>query len=462
MLIIGAALYLILLFTASHAKIGYFWHITDIHYNPRYSTNGDSRRNCRPPDGGHVGSSSRSPGRFGDYDCDPPWVLVESAVRFMRTRQGDNIEFILWTGDVTSHDVAASPELQWAALSNITALMKTFFSSQFVFPVLGHDDGPQRYSDLFELWRTWLPPEAGNTFAAGGYYSIEMKKEKLRLVLLNTNLYMGAQTEEDPKGQWKWLEATLEKSKKNGETVFLVGHVPPGVDDRMPHGSAHPGSSFDSRFTRKYLRLVRQYHDVITGQFFGHLHADSFRIMFDAEGRRPVSWLMVAPAVTPRRQHGAAINPGLRLYTFNTDNGQIQDYEQFYLDLAAANTQEAPEWQSEYSLRSYYGLPNVSAEAVAALAVSFKDPARQELVQKYSRAVSVRQEGGSCDAACAHRHFCAVTCLEAASYRDCVQTAASSLTSAAPRPRPHWPPPPPLLVAALLPLLLLHAAAASS
>lgn len=43
-------------------------------------------------------SSQARPGRFGDYNCDSPWALIESAMQTMKSRQGDNVEFVLWTG----------------------------------------------------------------------------------------------------------------------------------------------------------------------------------------------------------------------------------------------------------------------------------------------------------------------------------------------------------------------------
>jgi sphingomyelin phosphodiesterase acid-like 3 len=46
--------------------------------------------------GGAVGS--RPAGRFGDHNCDSPWALIESAAKAMKSKHGDNIEFVLWTG----------------------------------------------------------------------------------------------------------------------------------------------------------------------------------------------------------------------------------------------------------------------------------------------------------------------------------------------------------------------------
>jgi hypothetical protein len=58
---------------------------------------------------------------------------------------------------------------------------------------------------------------------AGGYYTIEQKVQKLRLVMLNTNLCSDiVDNEEDPAGQWAWLDDTLEKSQRNRETVNIL------------------------------------------------------------------------------------------------------------------------------------------------------------------------------------------------------------------------------------------------
>jgi len=35
---------------------------------------------------------------------------------------------------------------------------------------------------------------------------------------------------------------------------------------------------------RRYLKLVREYHSVIAGQFFGHFHSDSFRVFYEKNG----------------------------------------------------------------------------------------------------------------------------------------------------------------------------------
>lgn len=47
----------------------------------------------------------------------------------------------------------------------------------------------------------------------------------------------------------------------------------------------------------------------------------------------PVSWVFIAPGVSPKKPGGSPNNPAIRLYKFNTETGVILDYMQYYLDL---------------------------------------------------------------------------------------------------------------------------------
>ena len=72
---------------------GYFWQITDIHYDSLYNLNGDIYSMC------HHTDVNDPPGPFGDNLCDSPWSLVMSAVGAMK-KFNPNPDFILWTGCV--------------------------------------------------------------------------------------------------------------------------------------------------------------------------------------------------------------------------------------------------------------------------------------------------------------------------------------------------------------------------
>lgn len=77
--------------------------------------------------------------------------------------------------DALSHSKHLSEPNRLALLSNITDLLGRTFSSQFVFPVLGHEDvqndDKKDYKSflhsLGNIWRQWLPLEAIQTFTKG-------------------------------------------------------------------------------------------------------------------------------------------------------------------------------------------------------------------------------------------------------------------------------------------------------
>lgn len=65
----------------------------------------------------------------------------------------------------------------------------------------------------------------------------------------------------------------------------LVGHVPPGSTEQI-YGGAHGESlSFTEKYNRRYIDLVVKYSHIIAGQFFGHLHRDTFRVIYDNDGK---------------------------------------------------------------------------------------------------------------------------------------------------------------------------------
>ncbi|GBP86672.1 Acid sphingomyelinase-like phosphodiesterase 3a [Eumeta japonica] len=135
------------------------------------------------------------------------------------------------------------------------------------------------------------------------------------------------------------------------------------VRRRRGGASAAGGGELSPAANARLLHLIRGYSDVIAGQFYGHRHADTFRLVY--RDGRPVSWAFLAPAVTPRGA-GSTSNPGLRLYKFDSNTGKVLDYTQYYLDVA--NARSETHWAIEYNLTQYYGLREVSATSLDLLA----------------------------------------------------------------------------------------------
>lgn len=440
--------YLVLLswLCAVQGKIGYFWHITDIHYDPRYSTQANAATACWNTRNG-VNSGRKTPGEFGDYGCDSPWALVESAASAMTSNRGEGIKFVLWTGDALTRTTGMNVELRLQCLRNLTDLLSRTFKEQFVFPALGHDDIGVNFSQLAEIWQHWLPQEALDTFKTAGYYTIEQRSEKYRIIFLNTNLWLNTadnrmlhrsagsmiDNTHDPFEQWSWFQKTLETARRKKETVYIVGHTPPGIDDRESGAAV-----LSERHNTKYLQVIRLYSDIIRGQFFGHWHTDTFRVVYSDTGL-PVSWIMMAPSISPSTP-GGPNNPGLRLYKFETTTGQVLDYTQYYLNLPDANSIGTANWLLEYSLLEYYELQEITAIALHDLADRFTQFNDYAFVRYYAaNTVSLPREveqiwgcGGPLNGVCALHHYCTVTRLNPESYRECYSSYAYALASTGP------------------------------
>ncbi|KAF7268677.1 hypothetical protein GWI33_018231 [Rhynchophorus ferrugineus] len=143
---------------------------------------------------------------------------------------------------------------------------------------------------------------------------------------------------------------------------------------------------------------------------------------------------MLAPSITPKRTHDGPNNPGLRIYKFDKDTGQVFDYTQYYLDLSAANYNGKADWVVEYNFSTYYGINDITPLNLHSLADKFTQEATTDnsVFNKYYKANSVKihnRASTNCDDTCAHTHYCAITRIDYEEHGQCLKIAASALSS---------------------------------
>lgn len=68
--------------------------------------------------------------------------------------------------------------------------------------------------------------------------------------------------------------------------VYLVAHAGPGVEERTTAATAAAvgGGELSPAANSRLLHVIRAFSDVIAGQFYGHRHADTFRLIYN-EGK---------------------------------------------------------------------------------------------------------------------------------------------------------------------------------
>ncbi|XP_786766.1 acid sphingomyelinase-like phosphodiesterase 3b [Strongylocentrotus purpuratus] len=413
--------YLFTCATLSWGDEGNFLHISDVHYDPFYG------------DGVYPTSSSCSeaidPAQYplGNHHCDSPWALVESVFQAMADTMTSETDFIVWTGDTPgaidlSH---LNTTKVLSMIQNVTSEMRERLPADIrVFPAIGnHDNYPRHILDpapnefrdsLAEVWDPWLAnyQDANDTFKSGGYYVTPINGN-LWMVVLNTAMYYYKDplTEgiADPAGQFDWLEDTLEAAQTAGKKVFINAHILPGSLE------GETKISFQTSFNVRYLEINRKYSNVIKGQFFGHHHYDSFRILYDDTGL-PINALYVQPSVTPR-QTPAPRNPSFRMVTYDRDTGDIIDIHQYYLDISM----DKPTWELEYRATEAYNIADLSPVSLDQLVDKFSsEESSPDAFERYYLYNTVMASAGECDEDCRKLHICAITKLDIPEYEDCI------------------------------------------
>uniref|UniRef100_A0A2K5Q8J9 Sphingomyelin phosphodiesterase acid like 3B n=1 Tax=Cebus imitator TaxID=2715852 RepID=A0A2K5Q8J9_CEBIM len=393
-------------FGGARAEPGKFWHIADLHLDPDYEVSKDPFQVC--PSAGSQPVPNAGP--WGDYLCDSPWVLINSSIYAMKEIDPEP-DFILWTGDDTPHvpDEKLGEAAVLEIVERLTKLIREVFPGAF-------------YSEK-------LPGPSGSG----------------RIVVLNTNLYYtsNALTADmaDPGQQFQWLEDVLTNASKAGDMVYIVGHVPPGFFEKTENKAW-----FREGFNDKYLKVVQKHHRVIAGQFFGHHHTDSFRMLYDDAGA-PISAMFITPGVTPWKTTlpgviNGANNPAIRVFEYDRATLSLKDMVTYFMNLSQANALGKPRWELEYRLTEAFGVPDASARSMeAALDRIASD---QGALQRYYAYNSVSYDAGICDEACSTQHVCAMRQVDFDAYTACLYASGTD-------PMPQLP----LLLAALLGLCTL-------
>ncbi|XP_056283495.1 acid sphingomyelinase-like phosphodiesterase 3a [Pseudoliparis swirei] len=405
---------------------GRFWHITDLHLDPSYQPGPDPTKVCSSS----RGEAAAHAGLFGDFLCDAPYALIQSAFAHMAplTRPQD---FIIWTGDSPPHVPAdqLSTDSVIRLISNMTRTIRDHFPNLTVYPALGnHDYWPQDqmpasanavYAAVARLWRPWLRPAALLTLSRGGFYS-QLARPGLRVLSLNTVLYYGpdhaTHNQTDPAGQFQWLEETLEEAARSLEKVYIIAHVPVGY---LPFARSVP--ALRERHNERLVSIFRRHSDVIAGHFYGHTHRDSFMVLLD-RGGKPLSSLFVAPAVTPIKQvlEPYSNNPAVRAYLYDAEDYGLLDIWQYFLNLTEANESRRAAWRLEYTMTEAFGLADLRPAGLLRLARSFAAPGAESFAV-YFRHYAVAYDGAAaCEGDCKLSQVCAALHLDGPAYSQCV------------------------------------------
>lgn len=181
----------------------------------------------------------------------------------------------------------------------------------------------------------------------------------------NTNCCDCASAGDAPgKAQFAWLEKQLAHAKTHGKKVWLLMHVPPGIDsykEEKAGGNNAAAHLFTDEFMARYLEILGHYRDILQLSFCGHVHTDDFRVV-QVDGE-PILFHKIVPAISPIFGN----NPAIQIHTADSETGALKNWETRYLSLELAHGSPTNFWTFEYAAADTYGIHDFNAQTVAGL-----------------------------------------------------------------------------------------------
>jgi len=411
---------------ASAAKTGYFWQYTDTHWQRDYTpgTTPGKAGHCRVDMG-----TGEHCGPFGDYNCDTPTVIIDAVEqRMVEEAAVEKPQFIIWTGDhVSDYDGNFTIEDTQNILMDITTRMEKLQTrvGSRVLPIVGnHDTYPLFqfpatapffvYDFVRKHWGAFLSDESRARMKDANQFYSERVLPGLRIVAVNTAMFFQGNVliplnAVDPGGQNAWLREELADAKKAGDKVFLIAHVPFGLDEE----------------TRIY-QMWRQFHDqlldamdgyhgnTIVASFYGHNHINSFKILRNRDGSGSSVGFLTS-SVSPKPLE----NPSITKYVFDLQPPYtIRERINYYIDLPESNSEGHIIWKKCFSSLEDYGMKDCSADSM----LKFINDMRTDrsLFDKFYSNLWSKYQHRTCDKQCQKQMLCTLEFVNMSDVNVCV------------------------------------------
>lgn len=357
---------------------------------------------------------------------DTSYVLYESSLKAMQVAVPD-AKLITLSGDLLAHKFRCkfSTVLPQASAEQYRAFVRKTIEFTLdelhlalpaarLYTALGNNDSDcddykldansEFLKQTGELVAGHLPEaqqaDAEATFQAGGYYAAPLPAPfKQAEILVLDDVFLSRQyatcggVKDTTAGseQLAWLREKLDEARSKKENVWVMGHIPPGVD---PYSTlrkfrnvctGEPPEMFLS--SDDLPNLLAQYGDVIRLGIFGHTHMDEMRLLRGSEASSTHGDVAVklVPSISPINGN----NPSFTVAAIDAATAQLADYQVFR---SSNLTGIGASWTEEYDYGRTYKEPNFSAKTLAGLTKGFVAdvPAIKPPSEAYLRSYYVR------------------------------------------------------------------------
>jgi len=371
-----------------------------------------------------------------ETSADAPYALFQSSLKAM-TEYGPEAKFAVISGDLLVHSfecrfrtlLPGRPQSDFRSFAEKTERYvieqtRLALKGMPVYVALGNNDASCKDyaidprssflaatagAALNELPPSAEKKEAIATFDQTGDYSMMMLSpmRRTRLIVLDDLFSSSRYTDCSGKpdrtmadAQMAWLEKELAAAKARGERVWVMAHIPPGLDAYSTLSKFKNVCKGDDPVmmlsSERLAEVMAKYADVIRLAVFGHAHMDEMRLFGGAEDGVTAKGspsagkvaIKILPPITP-------LASGIAEFTvakIDPATARMVDYEVY----ASSNgTGVDATWKRTYSFGETYHLAAYTPETLQSLIDGFEaDPGvRGEASEAYMTHVIAGEKG---------------------------------------------------------------------
>jgi sphingomyelin phosphodiesterase acid-like 3 len=363
-------------------------------------------------------SAPASPGRTERFTAlqltctsrgtDTSYTLFDSSLRAMETTAPD-AKFITLSGDLIAHRFSckykrlmpqSTPEeyMQFVekSIEFVLDSLRTSFPAAPVYTALGNNDSDcddyqlDSNSDFLAQTGTLVTERfpvseqksAQLTFAAEGNYNVSLPAplEHAHLLVLDDSFmsrkYTTCSGKPDSAGadaQIDWLRRALTEARQRKERVWVMGHIPPGIDPfstaiklRNICGGKAPDMFLNSNALPS---LLAEFGDVVQLAIFAHTHMDEMRLLKPEGQEKRASQRGVAVKMIPSISPIDGNPPSFTVALVDVPSAKLDDFQVF---ASTNDTGIDTAWKEEYDFAEAYKQSDFSAESLARLVAGFQ------------------------------------------------------------------------------------------
>jgi sphingomyelin phosphodiesterase acid-like 3 len=342
--------------------------------------------------------------KCGARGVDTPYPLLDSSLAAAHA-SGAGARFVMVVGDDLVHTLACrfgailpdrtarAPEFAMKTSNYVMRRIQTEFPGLPIYFALGNNDVECANSRL-DLHDALFAATSKALFAgmrgvsgrqkrralrdylAGGNYSVTMAAPMrgTRLIelddffMVDFKYYANCANVKDPAGAERgiaWLTRQLDDARRRHERVWLLTHIPPGLDTYNTFAAMKDicvdGDSTLYLGSERLSAVLERYPDVIQLVVSGHSHGDEFHLLHAEGGDIP---LKMFGSISPINGN----MPSFTIAAIAPATSSIADYTVF---TASNQTGLGTTWSREYSFDATFHEPAFSKGALADLIGKF-------------------------------------------------------------------------------------------